>query len=347
VKTKLARRLGVIGRGRSLEEVVDDSFRLVITGAGVVVLLTVSLLAWLLLYSRPSIARYERGVTGLADSYAAMLNQSLAIRGYLATGREEFLQPYETGRVDVEPANRAFLPLAQDPNLTSDIVSVYVNQRVWNEDWARIALRDAAKYPPGSQELSRFLLAGKGQFDQYRSAQNVAMTETRSQLDYLRSTQTATLLGASSAAMIVGALTLLAARNRRRALGESVLTPVSAVLEGFEAVAEGDLERRIPPDGATELARIIGGFNAMSASLMQARTVASAREQHIHDQSARLRNILKMVREIGGSLNLKYVLESVVDGVATTTGARRVVVWLVSDHEAALLPTHDSDPTEH
>ena len=83
MKTKLARRLGVIGRGRGLEEVVDDSFRLVITGAGVVVLLTVSLLAWLLLYSRPSIARYERGATGLADSYAAMLNQSLAIRGYL------------------------------------------------------------------------------------------------------------------------------------------------------------------------------------------------------------------------------------------------------------------------
>ena len=97
-------------------------------------------------------------------------------------------------------------------------MSVYVSQRVWNEDWARIALRDAAKYPPGSQELSRFLLAGKGQFDQYRSAQDVAMTGTRSQLDYLRSTQTATLLGASSAAMIVGALTLLAARNRRRAL---------------------------------------------------------------------------------------------------------------------------------
>jgi len=344
VKKRLARRLGVLGRGRGLEEVVDDSFRLVITGAGVVVLLTVSLLAWLLLYSRPSIARYERGVTGLSDSYAAMLNQSLAIRGYLATGDKSFLGPYDAGRDEVEPANLAFLPLAQDKNLTADIVSVYVTQRVWSEDWARIALRDAAKYPGGSRQLSTFLAAGKSQFDQYRSAQDLAMTGARSQLDYLRSTQTATLIGASSAAMLVGGLTLLAARNRRRALRSSVLEPVSSVLEGFEAVAEGDLERRIPATGATELARVITGFNAMSDSLRQARATASAREQHIHDQSTRLRNILKMVREIGGSLNLKYVLESVVEGVATTTGARRVVVWLVSDNEATLVPAHDSDP---
>ena len=51
-----------------------------------------------------------------------------------------------------------------------------------------------------------------------------------------------------------------------------------------------------------------------------------------------------MVREIGGSLNLKYVLESVVEGVSTVTASQRVVVWLVSDHEATLLPAHDSDP---
>jgi diguanylate cyclase (GGDEF)-like protein len=345
VKTRLVRRLGVVGRGRGLEEVVDDSFRLVITGAGVVVLLTVSLLAWLLLYSRPSIARYERGVTGLADSHAAMLNQSLAIRGYLATGDRAFLGPYEQGLAEVGPANQAFLPLARDKNLTADIVSVNVQQQVWSQDWARIALRDAAEYPGGSRRLSAFLLAGKAQFDQYRSAHRVAMTGARSQLDYLRATQSATLLGASASAMIVGGLTLVAARNRRRALRSSVLTPVTAVLEGLESVAAGDLERRITADGATELTRIVAGFNAMSDSLAQARSTATARERHIHDQSARLRSILKMVREIGGSLNLKYVLESVVDGVATTTGAQRVVVWLVGENEATIVPTHDSDPT--
>lgn len=36
-----------------------------------------------------------------------------------------------------------------------------------------------------------------------------------------------------------------------------------------------------------------------------------------------------MVRQIGGSLNLQYVLVSIVDGVRSITAARRVSVWLL------------------
>jgi diguanylate cyclase (GGDEF)-like protein len=344
VRRELARRLGVTSRGRGLEEVVDDSFRLVISGSVVVVALTLALLAWLLLYSRPEITRYEVGVQGLQDSHAAMLDQSLGLRGHLTTSQPEFLEQFAAGRDAMSPANRSFLSLARDEHLTADIVSVYVRQRVWRDGWAMAAQAGAAKYPPGAPETVAFILSGKAEFDRYRAAQATAVGNATQQLDAMRAQQTTTLLGASTCAVLVGALILLAARSRRRALRRDVLTPVQALVDGLESAAGGDFDQEIESTGAAELMSIVDGFNAMAGSLRESRALAVRREQHVHDQSARLRNILKMVREIGGSLNLKYVLEAVVDGVSTVTGARRVVVWLVSEHEATLLPAHDSDP---
>jgi diguanylate cyclase (GGDEF)-like protein len=343
VKQQLARRLGLTGKSRGLEQVVDDSFRLVITGAGVVVLLTVALLAWLLLYSRPNISRYEQGVRGLQDSHTAMLDEEVGIRGFLTTGNRAFLAPYEAGRAALRPANLSFMSLARDKDLTADIVSVYVNQKIWTQGWAQAAVRDPARYPRGSAALDAFLLSGKADFDRYRAARGTALDNATRQLAVLRAQQTTTLLGASSAAVVIGLLILVAAQNRRRVLRRDVLDPVSLLISGLESAGEGNFDQ-IASTGATELMRVVEGFNAMAVSLGQARVTADQREQHIHEQAARLRGILKMVREIGGSLNLKYVLESVIDGVASVTGAERVVVWLVSENEAALVPTVDSDP---
>jgi diguanylate cyclase (GGDEF)-like protein len=344
VRKELARRFGVTSRGRGLEEVVDDSFRLVISGAIIVVALTVALLAWLLLYSRPQITRYEVGVRGLQDSHAAMLNQSAGLRGFLTTGNEQFLEQFTTGRDAMSPANRSFLSLARDENLTSDVISVYVRQRVWRDGWAAAAQRDAARYRPGTPELNAFILVGLTDFNRYRAARDTALDGATQQLDALRSQQTTTLLGASTIAVVIGGLIFLAAQSRRRALRRDVLTPVQALVDGLESAASGDFDQEIESTGAAELMSVVDGFNAMALSLRESRALAEQREEHVHDQSARLRSILKMVREIGGSLNLKYVLESVVDGVSTVTSAQRVVVWLVSEHEATLLPAHDSDP---
>jgi diguanylate cyclase (GGDEF)-like protein len=344
VRSQLSRRFGLTGKSQGLEQVVDDSFRLVITGAGAIVLLTVGLLAWLLLYSRPEIAKYETGVRAMHDSHTAMLDQSLGIRGYLTTGNRGFLAAYEAGRDALRPANRQFLALAQDGNLTADIVSLYINQRLWTSGWAQPALRNAEHYQAAPAQLEAFLLTGKTEFDRYRAAREAAVDNASSQLDALRSTQTTTLVGAAAGAVMIGAVVLFAAARRRRALRADVLTPVQALVDGLESARAGDFEQEIVSSGATEIMQVVGGFNAMAASLREAREVAIARERHVQDQSARLRTILKMVREIGGSLNLKYVLESVVDGVSTVTTAERVVVWLVSEHEASLLPAHDSDP---
>ena len=344
MRSQLSRRFGLSNTSRGLEQVVDDSFRLVITGAGAIVLLTVGLLAWLLLYSRPEIATYETGVRGLQESNAAMLEQLMGIRGYVVTGNRRLLDQYDGALTEMRPANRSFLALAQDPNLTADIVSVYVNQRLWRRSWAESALADPEPFRSSPAALMAFIDGAQADFNRYRAANLTALANARGQLDALRSTQTSALAGAAAGAVLIGGLVLIAAARRRTALRRDVLAPVQTLVEGLESAAVGNFDQELTSTGAAEIMQVVQGFNTMAASLRESRAIADARDRHVQDQSARLRTILKMVREIGGSLNLRYVLESVVTGVSTVTGAERVVVWLISEHEAALLPAHDSDP---
>lgn len=344
MRSQLSRRFGLSSRGQGLEQVVDDSFRLVITGAGAIVLLTVGLLAWLLLYSRPEIAKYETGVRGLQESHSATLEQLASIRGYVLTGNGKLLDEYEVALGVMRPANRSFLALAHDPNLTADIVSVYVNQRLWRRSWAESAVKDATPFRSSPAAITAFVEGSQADFNRYQAANLTALANARGQLEALRATQTTTLTGAAAGAVLIGGLLLLAAARRRKALRRDVLSPVQTLVDGLDSAREGNFDQELTATGATEIMQVVGGFNAMAASLRESRVVAEARERHVQDQAARLRTILKMVREIGGSLNLRYVLESVVTGVSTVTGAERVVVWLISEHEAALLPAHDSDP---
>jgi diguanylate cyclase (GGDEF)-like protein len=344
VRSQLSRRFGLASRGQGLEQVVDDSFRLVITGAGAIVLLTFGLMAWLLLFSRPEIAKYETGVRGLQQSHTAMLEQLVGIRGYVILGDPELLNDYELGRRAMRPSNRSFLPLARDTNLTSDIISVYINQRLWTRTWAESAIKNPGQFRTTPAQLTAFAQGAQLDFSRYRAANLTAQDGARGELDALRATQTMALAGAAAGAVLIGGLVLLAAARRRQALRRDVLSPVQTLVEGLESAAEGNFDQELTSTGATEIMQIVGGFNSMAASLRESRVLAEARERHVQDQAARLRTILKMVREIGGSLNLRYVLESVVTGVSTVTGAERVVVWLISEHEAALLPAHDSEP---
>ena len=344
MRSQLSRRFGLSSKGQGLEQVVDDSFRLVITGAGAIVLLTIGLLAWLLLYSRPEITKYETGVRGLQESHAAMLEQLMGVRGYVVTGDQKLVDGYDAGLAAVRPANRSFLALAEDPNLTADVISVYVNQRLWRRTWAERALEDPAPFRSSPAAITAYVTGSQVDFNRYQAANLTALGNARGQLDALRSTQTSTLAGAAAGAVLIGGLLLLAATRRRTALRRDVLTPVATLVDGLESAREGNFDQELTSTGAIEIMQIVEGFNAMAVSLRESRTLAEARERHVQDQAARLRTILKMVREIGGSLNLRYVLESVVTGVSTVTGAERVVVWLISEHEAALLPAHDSDP---
>jgi diguanylate cyclase (GGDEF)-like protein len=141
-----------------------------------------------------------------------------------------------------------------------------------------------------------------------------------------------------AAAAVLTALAIFgAAVRRRRRLRRDVLVPVYAVLAGLEAVGQGSYVRQVQADGARELVNVVDGLNRMTARLADARERAAAREQHIVEQAERLRSILAMVREIGGSLNVDYVVDAVAAGVGRIVGAGQVAIWLTSPEGGELV----------
>ena len=119
--------------------------------------------------------------------------------------------------------------------------------------------------------------------------------------------------------------------GRRNALRRDVVAPVHAVLQGLRAVSDGDLDHHVSSPGPLELVEVIDGFDTMTATLNLARSVAADRDRLIEAQNTRLQGILSMVREIGGSLNLRYVLIAITDAATAIASVDRVAVWLVDD----------------
>ncbi len=321
---------------------VDRGTRVVVAGTVLVSVVLLSLLGFFSLVSQPSITKYEAGLLALQDSHSAMLDQETGLRGYLSTRDAHYLQPYVRGRQDLQTADERLLPLVGDRRLTEVLVRVRLAQAAWLSSWAEPVVRLPADVPPGT-DLAATFKPGKALFDVYRGEEAEAATETAAALHAWRSWQLHALRVAIATGLATAAATAAVGLRGRNRLRADVVRPVENLLTGLDAARAGDLTHRVVSSGPVELARTIDGLNALTQALADAQTVAVEREAHIVAQSERLHGILLMVREIGGSLNLRYVMVSVVEAVAGLESVQRTVVWLVDEDRATVVPQWDSE----
>jgi diguanylate cyclase (GGDEF)-like protein len=329
---------------RGLAATVDSSFRAVIAGSTAVVLLIGALLAWLLVVSAPAVQRYEDGLEALQAGHTAMLDQETSLRGFLSTNDLAFMQPYAKAKGALFTANDRLALLDGDRELAVAIMNMRLAQQRWVSEWALVAAGGNAPGSPGSEAWISFMLRGKVLFDTYGEARVLAEGLTRESLVTQRRRQSVAFLSAAGIGGVIGLCTLAAALVRRRRLRRDVLDPVTTVLGGMDAVREGTLGATVEAAGPRELVDVVEGFNRMTAGLRDARERADARERHIAAQSDRLHRILAMVRDIGGSLKLGYVVESVVQGVTGIVGAGSVQIWLTSPDAGTLVAAGDLAP---
>ncbi|GAA4352702.1 diguanylate cyclase [Angustibacter luteus] len=331
-------------RQTGLAAVVDRSFRLVIAGSLVIVVVLGLLLLWLTTTSRDEVDRYERALSATQAGHTAMLDQESSLRGFVSTNDLAFVRSYAKARGDMELANQRLLSTDGRGQVTKALVDLRLAQQRWVSEWAVEAAGGLAPGAVGSDERTAFLLHDKVLFDQYGDARADADELITAQLATARHHQVVALGLVAGASMAIGLGMFVVALSRRRRLRRDVLAPVRGVLDGLDAVADGRYDEPVQVQGARELIDVVDGLNRMTDRLARARDAAAAREQHISDQSEQLRSILTMVREIGGSLNLDYVVASVVGGVGRIVGADRVAVWLTSPDGGALVEALGARP---
>jgi diguanylate cyclase (GGDEF)-like protein len=283
----------------------------------------------------PERERNQDAVRAASVAHEAMLNEEDGLRGYVLTRDIRFLEPNALGEVALAQANDT---LSKDLAAVSDVrdaalamISTRLAEERWHERWARAAsdTRPEAVAPSMSE--------GKALFDAYRSEQT-AFAAALNQRSVVLSRREQQMIGARVLLELVvfGAIFFLAVRQHR-ALRDSIVAPVAALLHHIGNVRDGQLEATVDPAGPRELRQLGEGLNDMVRALATVRKIADSRDEALRDHSIRLRQILDASREFSESLNLAYVVGAVRQSTAAVGGYEGVIVWLMDDEQKRLV----------
>lgn len=230
-----------------------------------------------LLYSfqrqRSTAVRSADNAESVALTLTAMLDQETGVRGFLNTGREEFLQPYISGQADYERARIAVAKAAgQDPSSAGLAQAEDRAARDWQAQAAQaVAARRRAPLAMGSPGYVAQALQRKQQMDRFRSLN----TQLRLRLNQRRdvtlraSGEAYTAIVVSLAGLFALAGLLWTQRSARRAVARRELEiayrvrqrEFSDLIQAVESETEAHelvqrhLQRSIPGARATVLIR--------------------------------------------------------------------------------------------
>jgi signal transduction histidine kinase len=201
---------------------------------------------------------------------SALVNEESGLRGYVLTGRQDFLQPYQQGQQDEARAVQALRQL-QTGDLASANASLDAVRDAaerWRAEYAEPVLRHAN---PGDVDH------GKTLFDQVRTA----LSAQGAELAKDRADGRATLAAASGNLVVVGvvvAAVLLALIVALALLAHyGVVRPVSKLATEVRLVADGQFQRQVTGSGPREIISLASDVDAMRL--------------HIVDELGALRNV--------------------------------------------------------
>jgi signal transduction histidine kinase len=206
----------------------------------------------------------------------ALINEETGVRGYVLTGRQDFLQPYQTGRQQEAAAVQALRSLQAGDLASADAAMDAVQQAAdrWRAEYAVTALARAE-----AGDIDR----GKTLFDQVRGA----LSAQQAQLATARDNGRAALSTAADNLVVVGvvvAVALLALILLLALLAHyGVVRPVSKLVTEVRLVADGQFQREVSGSGPREIANLASDIDLMRLHIVD--ELETLRQ--LHDELAR------------------------------------------------------------
>ena len=209
----------------------------------------------------------------------ALVNEESGVRGFAATGRPEFLEPYLTGVQDERDAMTTLRALAPRGlrDFAPELDAVEAAVAAWRADYAQPVL-DRAPVPP-SVDL------GKQRFDQVRAASATLLSTLDAQRREAAAgadAAVAFLIAVASviAAVLVGFVVITGIGLRR-----AVLRPVSELAAEVREVASGAVHREVRAVGPREIVELGADVDAMRARILHDLDEAKATNQRLDEQA--------------------------------------------------------------
>lgn len=203
----------------------------------------------------------------LSTVLALYVDQETAERGYILTGKQEFLEPYDAAAPAIE-RNVALLRDQVSPEVRAALTAMTDAHRTWLTESAEPEL--AAARDGNRAEAARLVATGQGKalFDDVRAAH--AQVDDAIAAEQLVATQRAdsllrrlsVLLALTVLAFLVTTVLAVAAFNR------TVLRPLSVLGRDSRAVAGGRLDQSVGAHGPLEVAQVGEDVDTMRRHLL-------------------------------------------------------------------------------
>ena len=208
-----------------------------------------------------------------------MADRESGQRGFLITGKEEFLEKYAAGEQKKLPENFAKLRAIVSERGRGDELSEKINQleqltHVWTKEAAEpeiAARRKMNEHPESLKDVAALIEAGTGkalideirrEFDRFIAIEEVLAAES-----YNRASETTVATRNVAITFLVLALCLGIAVAVM--ISRAVSNPLLKLAQGAERVGRGDLNTRVEVGSSDEIGDLARVFNTMTVKLME------------------------------------------------------------------------------
>lgn len=128
------------------------------------------------------------------------------------------------------------------------------------------------------------------------------------------------------------------------ALSKSILRPLSGLMEGIDAFANGNYALRVETSGKGELRQLSETFNRMASTVQENAKESLLRNRMLDEKLQELWEIYELTRNMSVSLNLKLILERFLEKAQTLSFSSDSQIILKNRYTSKLEPVlHKSD----
>ncbi len=226
------------------------------------------------------------------EAQRLVIDMESSLRGFVITGDERFLSPWDAGRQELAQRMTALADSSGDPaqragaRAIADAAGAYVDQ------YGMPLIEAVRSDDPDATSVAMTEL-GKQRVDDLRSLLS-AFTEAERQIYISRQEAAAALARSATVAAIVG----FAASVGLIALfvvylARTIVRPITNAARMAGRLEAGDLSVRMPGTGAAEIGTLERSFNSLAASLSESRAV----QDRLLEQQSALRRLATLVAQ--------------------------------------------------
>ena len=264
------------------------TIRLLVAGTVLAVVVAVAVLTMRNGTAALDEATGERGEVRLALATATevetdVLDLETGVRGFVITGRERFLQPWQDARrrlpQDLARLRQRVQTDREDQALARSLIA---DSAAYLRDYTRPVIAAVRKDRPESASETT-TAAGKLRVDRIRRTVDRLRGSLDAKARRLTATADAEAHDASrlGIAVLLGLLGLIVALTVY--LLHSMVAPLKRVGAAADDLAAGDLTARAPDGGVPELAQLGASFNRMAATIAHSREAMDTRNVELAD----------------------------------------------------------------